>query len=122
MSELKPLSLENQLRDVLIKSSHDAEFRGKLIGNPKAALKKLLKVELPEKLQLVFVEKKSDAQVYVLPRLSAGKPAKLESAKASLACTKPASPAAVKKAAVPPKPVVAVKKPAASGKKAPPKK
>jgi hypothetical protein len=62
------LSAESILRAQIIqKSWEDLNFRQKLLADPKAAIKEAFDVAIPDHLQLLAVEEKSDQFYLVLP-------------------------------------------------------
>jgi hypothetical protein len=54
------------LREVLRRSTVDAEFRSQLIENPHAAVKTATGVVLPTDLKLRFVEQPKDVDAYIV--------------------------------------------------------
>ena len=62
-----------QIRSVLTRSATDADFRRKLLDEPRAALHEALGAAFPERLDVRFVENTADATL-VLPRSSTPTP------------------------------------------------
>lgn len=57
---------EEKMQQILTRSATDAEFRRKLIEDPRAALREVLGADVPESFNVKFVENKADATI-VLP-------------------------------------------------------
>ncbi len=58
----------NDIQEKLIKRAwEDAEFKKELLANPKAAIEKVLQIQIPDSIEVQFFEETPDKMCFVLP-------------------------------------------------------